>query len=44
MEKIAALRQGPKWEPNLVIRIAGSKEVAKAEDLADETSIKVYTV
>ena len=44
MEKIAALRQGPKWEPNLAIRIAGSKEVAKAEDLADETSIKVYTV
>ena len=43
LEKIAASRQGPKWEPDVAIRIAGSKELAKAEDLADETSIKVYT-
>ena len=42
MEKIAASRQGPKWEPDLAIQIAGSKEVAKVKDLADETMIKVY--
>jgi ribonuclease HI len=43
MEKIAAVRQGPKWESDVAIRIAGSKETAKAEDLADGTPIKVYT-
>ena len=43
MEKLAASRQGPKWEPDLAIRIAGSKEVAKVKDLADKTMIKVYT-
>jgi ribonuclease HI len=42
MENIAACRQGPKWEPDVAIRIAGSKELAKEEDLADKTPIKVY--
>ena len=43
MEKISASRQGPKWEPDLAIRIADNKELAKQEDTADETPIKVYT-
>ena len=42
MEKIAATRQGPKWEPDMALRIAGSKELAKVEDLADQSVIKVY--
>ena len=42
MEKIAATRQGPKWEPDMALRIVGSKELAKAEDLADQSVIKVY--
>ena len=42
MEKIEAIRQEPKWEPDVAISIAGNKEVAKAEDLADITHIKVY--
>jgi ribonuclease HI/exonuclease III len=43
MERIAASRQGPKWESDVAIRIADNKEMAKEEDRADETSIKVYT-
>ena len=43
MEKIEAVRQGPKWEPDVAIRIASSKELAKEEDVADATPIKVYT-
>ena len=43
METIAAVRQGPKWEPDVAIRIADSKEKAKGEDLADQAHIKVYT-
>jgi ribonuclease HI len=43
MEKIEAVRQEPKWEPDVALRIAGSKEMAKGEDLADMSSIKVYT-
>ena len=43
MENIAAVRQGPKWEPDVAIRVAESKEMAKEEDRVDETEIKVYT-
>ena len=43
MEKIAAARQGPKWEPDVAIRVAESKETAKEEDRLDTTPIKVYT-
>ena len=38
MEKIAVMRQGPKWEPDMALRIADSKDLAKA----DQTAIKVY--
>lgn len=38
LEKIAATRQGPKWEPGVAIRIAGNKE----EDGGDRSYIKVY--
>ena len=43
MEKIKAVRQGPKCELNLAIRIAGDKEQAKKEDEEDGARIKVYT-
>ena len=43
MEKIEAVRQGPKWEPDTALRVAESKEMAKEEDRMDENSIKVYT-
>jgi hypothetical protein len=43
MEKIAAVHQGPKWEPNLALRIADSKEQAKDEDGEDRAWVKVYT-
>ena len=43
MEKIAATRQGPKWEPDVAIRVAESKETVKEEDRLDMTPIKVYT-
>ena len=43
LENVEAVRQEPKWESDVAIRIAGCKEVAKAEDLADEARIKVYT-
>ena len=33
MEKISAIRQGPKWEPDVAIRIAENIEKAKNEDL-----------
>ena len=31
LEKIAATRQSPKWEPGVAIRIAGDKESVKYE-------------
>jgi hypothetical protein len=43
LENVEASRQGPKWELDVAIRIADSKEKAKQEDLADPTRIKVYT-
>ena len=43
LEKISAVRQNPKWEPGVVIRIAGDREKAREEDIADRASIKVYT-
>ena len=43
MEKIAAVQQGPKWEPDVAIRVAASKDMAKEEDRLDANSIKVYT-
>ena len=43
LEKISAVRQNPKWEPRVAIRIAGDKEKAQEEDRADHASIKVYT-
>ena len=43
MEIIQATRQNPKWEPDIVIRIAENKEKAKAEDIGDKSNIKVYT-
>ncbi|KAF8814018.1 hypothetical protein BYT27DRAFT_7250430 [Phlegmacium glaucopus] len=43
MEKIEAVRQGPKWEPNVAIRIVDNKDKEKEEDRADITNIKVYT-
>ena len=43
MERIQATRQNPKWEPDIVIRIAENKEKAKAEDIRDKSNIKVYT-
>ena len=43
LEKIAATRQDPKWEPSIVLRVAGNKELAKDEDLGDWSQIKVYT-
>ena len=42
MEKIAATRQDPKWEPGVAIRIAGDKGRAKEEDSRDRSHIKVY--
>ena len=42
MEKIAATRQDPEWEPGVAIRIAGNKERAKEEDSGDRSHIKVY--
>ena len=42
LEKIAATRQNPIWEPGTVLRIAGNKELAKDEDLRDRSHIKVY--
>ena len=43
LEKILAVRQNPKWEPGVAIRIAGDKEKAQEEDNADCTSIRFYT-
>jgi hypothetical protein len=43
MEKISAVRQGPKWKPNMTLRIAESKEQAKEEEGADESRMKVFT-
>ena len=43
LEKIAAMRQAASWEPDIAIRIAGNKETAKNEDLADMPCIRVYT-
>ena len=43
LKKISAVRQNPKWEPRVAIRIAGDKEKAQEEDRADHASIKVYT-
>ena len=43
MERIAAVRQGPKWEPDVAIRVAEGKEAAKEEDRLDMTTVKVYT-
>ena len=43
MEKIAAARQGPKWELDVAIRVAESKETVMEEDRLDMTPIKVYT-
>ena len=43
MERIEAVRQGPKWGPDVAIRVAESKEVAREEDRVDMTPIKVYT-
>lgn len=43
MERIAAIRQDLKWEPNIAIRIAESKEKAKEEDRQDNAEIKAYT-
>ena len=42
MEKIAATRQVASWEPDIAIRIAGNKEIAKNKDLADMSHIRVY--
>ena len=42
LEKIAATRQDPKWEPGVALRVAGNKEMAKDEDLGDRSCIKVY--
>ena len=42
LEKIAATRQDPKWEPGVAIRIADNKERAKEEDGGDRSHIKVY--
>ena len=43
LEKISAVRQNPKWEPRVAIRIAGDREKAREEDITDHASIKVYT-
>ena len=43
LEKIAATRQDPKWEPSVALRVAGNKELAKDKDLGDKSHIKVYT-
>jgi hypothetical protein len=43
MEKVAAVRQGPKWEPDLTIWITDNKEQAKEEEEADGSQVKVYT-
>ena len=43
MEKIAAVRQDPKWEPNLALQITDNKEEAKEEDREDRARVKVYT-
>ena len=40
METIAAVRQGSKWEHNVAIRMADSKEKAKEGDLAEQTHIR----
>ena len=42
IEKIAATRQSPKWEPDIAIRIAENKEKAREEDLKDMSHVKVY--
>ena len=42
MEKIAATRQSPKWEPDMAIRIADNKEKVKEEDSRDRACTKVY--
>ena len=36
MEKIAMTRQGPKWEPDVAIRIAENEEKAKHENSGDK--------
>ncbi|KAF8804567.1 hypothetical protein BYT27DRAFT_7106622, partial [Phlegmacium glaucopus] len=43
MQKIAAMRQGPKWKPAMAIRIADNKDIAKEEDRTDIARIKVYS-
>jgi hypothetical protein len=43
MEKIEATRQSNKWEPRFATRIAGSKEVAEAEDGGDRATVQIYT-
>ena len=43
LEKIAATRQDPKWEPGVALRVAGNKELAKDKNLGDRSCIKVYT-
>ena len=43
MEKISAARQEAKWETDVAIRIAESKEKAKDEDVRDMSHIRVYT-
>ena len=43
LEKIEAIRQDPKWESDIAIRVAENKEKAKSEESEDKSCIKVYT-
>ena len=42
LEKIEAIRQDPKWESDIAIRVAEKKEKAKSEESEDKSHIKVY--
>ena len=43
LEKIPAIRQSPKWELGVAIRIAEKKEKARDENNEDKACIKVFT-
>jgi ribonuclease HI len=43
IEKIQAVRQGPKWQPNFSIHIPKDKDEAKKLVMEDDSEVKIYT-
>ena len=42
-ETIAAVRMAPTWTPNLAVRVAATKEIAKDEDSKERARTRVYS-